>query len=391
MPKTNSTLNIPGFSIIKTSGNNAIIHEVRYYKKPRCIHCSSYNLRKKDRYERKVRHESIGLRQASLQFVGYKYHCRDCGRYFRQRFAGILPYKRSTEALRYQVYTLHCQGVSQTDLSRGYRFSPATIERYFHDCYTAKNQELKTRDCPQVLGIDEHSFSKKQGYATTFCDLRKHKVFDVVQGKSAGDLHDYLTSLSGREKVRVVCMDMSATYHAIVRKYFPNAKIVTDRFHVIRLVLHHFIKTCQQIDPESKYQRGILACLRKNPENLTELQQKKLENYLAKYPAIRAVYDFKQELHQLLMHKRQTQHSVRNIIPQFLNSISQLKESGFAPMQTLGQSLDDWKEEIARMWRFTKNNGITEGFHRKMKLIQRRAYGFKNFENYRLRVRILCG
>ena len=38
------------------------------------------------------------------------------------------------------------------------------------------------------------------------------------------------------------------------------------------------------------------------------------------------------------------------------------------------------------MWRFTKNNGITEGFHRKMKLIQRRAYGFRNFQNYRLRV-----
>ncbi|MFM9225007.1 transposase, partial [Legionella pneumophila] len=42
--------------------------------------------------------------------------------------------------------------------------------------------------------------------------------------------------------------------------------------------------------------------------------------------------------------------------------------------------------EIACMWRFSKSNGITEGFHRKMKLIQRRAYGFRNFENYRLRV-----
>ena len=35
-------------------------------------------------------------------------------------------------------------------------------------------------------------------------------------------------------------------------------------------------------------------------------------------------------------------------------------------------------------------DGITEGFHRKMKLIQRRAYGFRNFENYRLRVKVLC-
>ncbi|HBI2948300.1 TPA: transposase [Legionella pneumophila] len=39
----------------------------------------------------------------------------------------------------------------------------------------------------------------------------------------------------------------------------------------------------------------------------------------------------------------------------------------------------------------SQSNGITEGFHRKMKLIQRRAYGFRNFENYRVRVRVLCG
>ena len=38
------------------------------------------------------------------------------------------------------------------------------------------------------------------------------------------------------------------------------------------------------------------------------------------------------------------------------------------------------------MWRFTRNNGITEGFQRKVKLIQRRAYGSRNFNNYRLRV-----
>ncbi|RJT39180.1 transposase, partial [Legionella taurinensis] len=48
-------------------------------------------------------------------------------------------------------------------------------------------------------------------------------------------------------------------------------------------------------------------------------------------------------------------------------------------------TLDSWKEEIVRMWRFSKSNGITEGFHRKMKLIQRRAYGFKNLALSHLR------
>ena len=77
-------------------------------------------------------------------------------------------------------------------------------------------------------------------------------------------------------------------------------------------------------------------------------------------------------------------------IPVFLKMIKSLKESPFKRLKTLGKTFYQWREEIVRMWRFTKNNGITEGFHRKMKLIQRRAYGFRNFENYRLRVRVLC-
>ena len=57
----------------------------------------------------------------------------------------------------------------------------------------------------------------------------------------------------------------------------------------------------------------------------------------------------------------------------------------------LGRTIRQWFEPIIRMWRFTKSNGITEAFHRKMKLIQRRAYGYRNFQNYRLRVLIECG
>jgi transposase len=68
-----------------------------------------------------------------------------------------------------------------------------------------------------------------------------------------------------------------------------------------------------------------------------------------------------------------------------------LRYSGLPAMETLANTLDNWSSEIACMWRFTKNNGITEGFHTKMEVIQRRAYGFKNFENYRLRVIVLCG
>ena len=51
---------------------------------------------------------------------------------------------------------------------------------------------------------------------------------------------------------------------------------------------------------------------------------------------------------------------------------------------------NDSPYEFARMWHLIKNNGITEGFHNKMEMISRRAFGFKNFDNVRLRVRACC-
>ena len=216
-------------------------------------------------------------------------------------------------------------------------------------------------------------------------------MFDVVQGRSASDLDSYMRSLKGKEAVQVVCIDLSSSYKSIVKQHFPKAMIVADRFHVIRQLNHQCLQAYQQIAPGLKYQRGLLLALRMNPEKLTAKRLKQRNDYFTEQPAIEAIYRFKQRLHQLLMYKHCTAKKCRRLIPIFLRRIAELKASPFQSLQMLGNTLYQWREEIARMWRFTKSNGITEGFHRKMKLIQRRAYGFKNFDNYRLRVRVLCG
>jgi len=57
-----------------------------------------------------------------------------------------------------------------------------------------------------------------------------------------------------------------------------------------------------------------------------------------------------------------------------------LSHAGLAQLVQLGQTLRSWQTEIALMWRFTRNNGITEGFHTEMEVLQRQAYGFRNFK-----------
>ena len=287
------------------------------------------------------------------------------------------------------MFHQYTQGVSQQALAKDFKLGKATIERWYHKRYQLEYREHKGAPYPQVLGMDEHFFNKKQGYATTFCDLRKHKIFDVVKGCSARDLKAYLEQLPGKERVKVICIDLSSRYRSLIKHYFPNAKIVADRFHVIRLMQHVCLKTYQEIDPEMKHQRGLLACLRTKPNNLSVKQHIKRDAYLKQQPAIGAIYQFQQRFYRVLMKKTMTAKRCKRIIPLFLKMIKELKQSPFKRLITLGKTRYQWRDEVVRMWRFSKSNGITEGFHRKMKLIQRRAYGFRNFENYRLRVKVL--
>jgi len=363
---------------------------VRHVGAPSCPDCGCERLRLKDKRMREPRHECWGLRHCILLLETAKYRCKDCGRTFWQRFPGILPRRRATEPFRRQVFVAHYDGINRSRLGERMRIGSATVERWFQDYLRREVAERRGAACPRILGIDEHFFSRKAGYATTFCDLRHHTIFDVVLGRSEAALEDYLAKLPGKDRVRVVCMDLATVYRAIVRKHFPKAKIVADRFHVIRLVTHHFLACWREIDPTGAKHRGLLSLMRRHRHNLNPEQQVKLEAYFDQFPALREIYRFKQKLCYLLLKKHRTRKQCVELVNRFLKALHQLKDSGLAQLVQLGQTLTSWSVEIATMWRFTRNNGITEGFHTKMEVLQRQAYGFRNFKNYRLRVRVMC-
>jgi transposase len=155
----------------------------------------------------------------------------------------------------------HFDGISRSRLAQRERISSATVERWFPDYLSRLALERISAQCPQILGIDEHFFTRRQGYATTFCDLKNHKVHDVVLGRSEASLEGYLNRLEGKELVKVVCMDLAAGYRALVRKHFPQARIVADRFHVIRLKNHHFLASWKELDPVGSRHRGLVSLI----------------------------------------------------------------------------------------------------------------------------------
>ncbi len=201
-------------------------------------------------------------------------------------------------------------------------------------------------------------------------------------------MRQYLQRLKGRDNVKVVVMDLSETYRNIARKYFPNAIIVSDRFHVIRLINQHFLKLWAQHDPEGRKNRGLISLMRRHQWHLKQEQHHNLMSYLDQYPVLRAIYRTKQKLVRLMLLKTLNASRAGRKLPKLMQLLEYFKDS---PLRTLAKTLTAWLEPIVAMWRFSKTNGITEGFHTKMEMMTRRAYGFRNFENYRLRVLTQCG
>jgi len=388
MSPVNSILGFGGVAIERVQVQSDIHVWIKPQYRPACVYCQHAGVRIKATHQRSVKHTRLGTRLMVLHLKVPKYQCRQCHRYLRHPFRGIRPRYQATESYRLEVFEAHEGGVSQKRLTQTHRIGSATVERWYQSYVRRRVSELAGRSCPQVLGIDEHFFTRKRGYATTLVDLKNHKVFDVVLGRSEASLRSYLKHLPGKENVRVIVMDLSETYRRIAQQYFPNALIVADRFHVVRLVNQHFLKLWQQQDPEGRKNRGLLSLMRRHHWKLTALQKERLHQYLRQTPVLEALYFAKQQLNGFLVMKSLKRKRAKQILPQFLALLAQFEHS---PARALAATLKSWLEPIVRMWRFTKSNGITEGFHTKMEMISRRAYGFRNFENYRLRVLALCG
>jgi transposase len=388
MSPIDSMLGLDGVTVERVERRDEIHVWARVCQRPACLHCGRCRVRIKATYARLLKHTRQGNQLMVLHLSVPKYHCLDCHRYFRHQVPGVRPRRRATEAFRLEVFEAHEGGVSQRKLSLTHRIGSATVERWYQSFVRQRVSELSGRSCPQVLGIDEHFFSRKRGYATTLVDLKNHKVFDTVLGRSEASLRQYLTRLPGREQVRLIVMDLSETYRSIAQQYFPNARIVADRFHVVRLVNHHLLRAWQQQDPGGRQNRGLINLMRRHHWRLSEEQKIRLHAYLAQYPVLRSLYFAKQQLVGFLVMKNLRAERAKRMLPLFLKLIEQLERS---PAHALAVTLRSWLEPIVRMWRFSKSNGITEGFHTKMEMLSRRAYGFRNFENYRLRVLAQCG
>ena len=187
-----------------------------------------------------------------------------------------------------------------------------------------------------------------------------------------------------------VSIDLSGNYKGLVHKLLPNAVVVADRFHVMKIVnqdLDTARKTLRKANEENPNEvekcqietalKQSKYALLKPEENLTQKQKKKLEE-------IREVIPLLAQMHQL----KEDFRAIFEAADNWEDGTFQLLDWLAKAQGTFKKSVDTicrWFGEVTEDFEHRTTSGAVEGINNKLKLIKRSGYGFRNFDNFQLR------
>ena len=334
-----------------------------------------------------VRDVALREKPLWLRILKHRYYCKRCRKPFTEAVSGIWPGRRTTSYFRKSIADL-CRKYTNLNLVRKeHTCSSGFLYKIHYDQLKTKLNERAGAPWPKTLGIDEHFFSRRKGYTeftTVFCDLRKKRLFEMCLGKDKKSILDQVKDIPGRENVKVVVIDLSNGYLSLVKELFPNAKIVADKFHALRLVTPSLLKIRKEIHghrQDLKRRRLLL----KNREDLDYFVRSDLDQYLKQYPDLDELYRFKEKLRELYRCRGLNKAKIN--LERLIGSASC---SSLEAIQRLGRTLDKWKTQILNYFENRWTNGFTEATNGNAKALQKRARGYKNFENYRLKTLCAC-
>lgn len=367
---------------------NGHLWEVRKKRSPQwCRRCGLISERRAGRVTVLVRERSPGDKPIWLKVHKHRYFCIDCKKPFTELTPGTWLRRKTTQ--RFQKWVRKCceRYTTLKDVSEDNYCSQGFVYKARYEQLEIKLRELRTRRWPTTLGIDEHFFTRRRGfpeYCTVFTDLNKRKLFEVAPTKTKKQLIEQLNCIPGRLNVRIVCIDLAPGYKALVKDFFPNARIVADKFHVLKLLMTEIMKERQLIEPHHKKQLGRKRLLA-NRKNLDYWVRSEMDTAIKYYPRLDELYRAKESLHTLYRSK-----GIKRAYLSYRQVMKRLEQSDHPKLKTLQRTLTKWRDEVLSYFDLRVTNGLTEAINGNAKVLQARARGYRQFKNYRMALLNAC-
>jgi transposase len=361
----------------KTSG-----HEV-------CPRCATPSQSVYDHRTVTIRDEPMRKAEIRLLIRKRRFSCRPCRLPFTEPVDGIRKGYRTTQRYREALWDAAEEFVDLKTVRRRMRCSSGLLHRVVYEQLELRRR-TRLYQWPDKVGIDEHYFRRNKSldereFVTMIVDHRNHRVMEVVDGKRGDKLLAALSHIPGRDNVRFVALDLCDPYKRFTKAFFPNAQLVADKFHVLRLIVPALVRH-RRLVPATRDDAYLRRLLLRNRRSLKPWWRTDLMHWLDRHHVLRELYEAKESLHSLYRirgHAR-AKRALMGLIETFARSV-------VPELQTLRRTLIKWRKEIlAYFYSGRLTNARTEGFNLKAKLVKRRAYGYRSFGNYRLRLLNAC-
>ena len=363
------------------------------YSAPSCPHCQG----KMIKYDFQKPSKIPLLEQAGtptlLSLKKRRFQCKSCRRVTVAETSIVEKNCQISNLVRQKVAQLLTQKMSLTDIARRLRVSTSTVYRKL-DQFAFKEHYDKL---PAIISWDEFGF-KKGELAFVAQNYETNELITILDNRRQTTIRNYFLKypLEARQKVQFITMDMSGAYIPLVRRLFPNAKIVLDRFHIIQHLGRAFLKTriaiMNQFDKKSLPYRAL-----KNHWRLFQKDSRKLSlnsfysqtfrQTLAPHEVVAKTLVFSEELtdyytlYQLLLF-----HFQEKRVDEFFDLIEENRSKVNHYFQTVFRTFLRHKQYIKNALETDYSNAKLEATNKLIKDIKRLGFGFRNFINFKKRV-----
>jgi transposase len=255
-----------------------------------------------------------------------------------------------------------------------------------------------------AIGLDETSFVKLGGhhtdYATTVCDVLHHQIIDILPTRNFVDVAGFIDAqpAAWKGRIRFGALDMSATYAAVYSVILPKAAQVVDPFHVVSLANRSLDAVRRRVQTEQTGHRGRRDDPLYRARRALLVAEERLDDKAAeRLLSLLELGDPNAEVAIAYRVKERLRDFYREPVPSEARRILEdLQEHCVSPampieIQRLGRTIGAWFEKICNYHLARMSNGPTEALNNLIKRIKRVGFGFRNFDNYRIRALLYAG
>ena len=329
-------------------------------------------------------------KKVSLLVPRFRVDCPDCG-VTTEVLDWIAPRRRHTKRLADAVAWACREERSVQGIAEEFGLGWDLVKSIDK---TSLKERLDPPDLSNIrhLAVDEFSITRRHHYATIFLDTDRNRIVWICAGHDMQAVVDVFNNVFGPqvcEGIEAVSMDWWRPYEQAVRQCLPNAQIVWDFFHVVKLYNHKVIdrvrvdeaKRCQT-DEERKVMKRTKFLLLKNRENLVDDEPARLKTLLAANRRLLTAYVLRDALKKLWHYT-----SVTKARRWFEGWFNRAIRSRIEPLKAFAESLRDRIDGVLAHCRHNMSTGPSEGINNKVKVIKRIAYGFRDHEYFFYKLR----